>query len=486
MMKDKLLDLITRAQGLSVLVVGDVMLDRFVYGTVDRISPESPVPVLRKTRTSEMPGGAGNVARNLAALGLNVILVGQVGEDNDGAILADRLQTEPRIDATLVPTKNASTIVKTRYVANNQQLLRVDVEEGAGRYANANETFAEAVQSALKGGAFSAIIVSDYAKGAISAEVLDVCRNASKASGAPLLVDPKSTDMTVYRGANVIKPNASELALAAGQPCGSDSDVQQALQVVQAQLPDTDLVVTRAAKGMSWISRGEVHHKSGKAREVYDVSGAGDTSMAAIAAGLAAGGSLSEAVDLALAASGIVVAKQGTATVSADEIRQALDPHYHPLRAPILNEEMCAAQVARWKMDGMEVGFTNGCFDILHPGHLKLLEEARENCDRLVVAINTDPSVRRLKGESRPVNSEMDRALMLSGIAAVDAVTLFAEDTPKRLIDVLQPDVLIKGGDYTVETIVGADTVLANGGKVLIVDLVDGKSTTGIIERSKA
>lgn len=484
-MKDKLLDLITKAEGKTVCVVGDVMLDRFVYGSVDRISPESPVPVLRKGRVVEMPGGAGNVARNLAAMGLNVVLVGMIGEDADGKALTELLGGEASIDARLVAAPQVSTTVKTRYVANNQQLLRVDAEDSAQTASTDQSDLLTAARAALQSTSFSAVIVSDYAKGTISPEMMQLCRDGAGAAKVPLLVDPKSNDLSVYRGADLIKPNASELAQAAGQPSASDVDVEAALAVVQNQLPGTTILVTRAAKGMSWLEGGKVHHRKGKAREVYDVSGAGDTSMAAIAAGLAAGGTVEDSVNLALAASGIVVGKQGTATVSADEIRQALDPHYHPLRAPILDRKMAAAQVERWKSDGLKVGFTNGCFDILHPGHLKLLEQARENCDRLLVAINTDASVKRLKGENRPVNSETDRALMLSGIGAVDAVTFFGEDTPEDLITELQPDLLVKGGDYSIETIVGAETVIAAGGKVLIVDLVDGKSTTSIIEKSK-
>ncbi|MGB3625288.1 MAG: PfkB family carbohydrate kinase, partial [Henriciella sp.] len=414
-MKDALLDLLSKAEDLTILVVGDVMLDRFVYGSVDRISPESPVPVLKKTRTAEMPGGAGNVAKNLATMGLNVTLVGQVGEDPDGDILRKCLEEDPRINPKLAQRPGTSTIVKTRYVANNQQLLRVDVEEAGEKPAMQQGSFVELIANALASSEFSAIVVSDYAKGAISADIIKTCLDAAETTGTPILVDPKSKDLSIYKGASLIKPNAGELALASAQACDTDADVESALSKVQGQLPGTDIVVTRAAKGMSWTRAGDVQHRHGNAREVYDVSGAGDTSMAAIAAGLAAGGTLEQAVDLALAASGIVVGKQGTATVSADEIRLALDPHYHPLRSPILDRKMCAAQVARWKSDGLNVGFTNGCFDILHPGHLKLLEEARENCDRLVVAINTDASVRRLKGENRPVNSETDRALMLYG-----------------------------------------------------------------------
>ena len=482
-MRQHLADIITKAQGQTVLCVGDVMLDRFVYGTVDRISPESPVPVLRKVSTVEMPGGAGNVARNMAAMGLQVIVVGCIGNDAEGEALEALLNAHERIETRLAKVSSLETVVKTRFVASNQQLLRVDSEESSPALGISEAVLISAIEKAAK--ACSAVVVSDYAKGAITAATFNACLEASRKNRIPLLVDPKSPNLSVYEGAHLVKPNASELAQATGLPTSTDDQVEVALRTVAASVPGTNIVVTRAGKGMSWIENSDISHKRGEAKQVFDVSGAGDTSMAALTLGVVAGASLADSVALAVTASGLAVAKTGTATVDAEEIRTALDPAYHHLRAPILSESDAQAQVRTWKAARLRVGFTNGCFDILHPGHLALLEEARSRCDRLIVAINTDASVKRLKGETRPINSEQDRARMLAGIGAVDAVTFFPEDTPKALIEALLPDLLVKGGDYTIETIVGASAVQANGGDVHIVNLVDGQSTTAILERSK-
>ena len=481
-MKQHLGELLSKARGKRVLCVGDVMLDRFEYGSVDRISPESPVPVLRKSRTVEMPGGAGNVARNMAAMGLEVTVVSCVGEDEEGQRLIELLEAHGHIHARFVKSSASETVIKTRYVANNQQLLRVDREQITPALGAAEAVLVSAISKAAAD--CEAIIVSDYAKGVITAGTFAACVAAAEAFDIPLLVDPKSKDLSIYTGAYLVKPNASEIAAATGLPVSSDADVQAALEAAALSLGGSRVVVTRAGKGMSWIDETSISHKKGEAKQVFDVSGAGDTSMAAIAVGIVAGGSLDDAVSLAVTASGLAVAKTGTATVDAEEILTALDPSYHHMRAPILGIEAAKEQVQTWKAAGLKVGFTNGCFDILHPGHLTLLEEARDRCDRLVVAINTDASVKRLKGESRPVNIEHDRALMLAGIAAVDAVTMFSEDTPAELISALQPDLLVKGGDYAIEEIVGAEEVRANGGEVHIVKLVQGQSTTAIIGRS--
>ncbi len=482
-MDTRLFSILDNAEDKTILCVGDVMLDRFVYGAVDRISPESPVPVLRKSSVSEMPGGAGNVARNMASMGLNVIVIGCVGEDEDGAHLRAALANETRIDARLAQSSTLRTIVKTRFVASNQQLLRVDTEDTNPDIGPVAAIIASAVLKAAREA--NAIVVSDYAKGCITPAVFNACKAAASENTIPLLVDPKSRDLTAYLGATIVKPNAQELSLATGLPCGSDPEIEAALLKVEEYLPGSQVVVTRAQKGMSWTDNGNVSHRRGEARQVYDVSGAGDTSMAAIALGIVSGGRLDEAVELAVAASGVAVGKTGTATVDAAEIRHALDHQSVEMRAPVLQGADLLGQIHAWKAAGLKVGLTNGCFDILHPGHLALLEEARSNCDRLIVAINADESVTRLKGEGRPVNSERDRALMLSALSAVDAVTVFPEDTPAALIVSVLPDLLVKGGDYTLETIIGADTVISNGGEVHIVKLVEGQSTTSILARSK-
>ena len=483
-MRQQISEILEKARGKQIICVGDLMLDRYVYGGVGRVSPEAPVPVLRKTSSTEVPGGAGNVARNLSALGLRTIMIGCVGDDEAGTQLTDLLEADPLISCRLVRTGNMPTVIKTRFIAGTQQLLRVDTENDKPDLADASLEIGKLVDEAAK--TASLIIVSDYAKGAINPAVFDACIKAARANDIPVLVDPKSKDFSIYAGASLIKPNASELAAASGLPTASDSDVDVALSAMANLLPDTRLVVTRAGKGMSWHESSTTFHMKGEARQVFDVSGAGDTSMAALAAAIAAGSVLKDAVALAIAASGIVVGKVGTATVSAEELHRALSAGEAPVSAGLLNRADIAELAVRWRASGLRVGFTNGCFDILHPGHLRVLRHARAQCDRLIVAINTDGSVKRLKGESRPVNTEQDRAELLAGIAGVDAVTSFDEDTPAELIKAIQPDVLVKGGDYKADEIVGADTVRARGGEVVIVPLLEGRSTTSIIERSRS
>lgn len=483
-MRQQISEILEKARDKQIICVGDLMLDRYVYGGVGRVSPEAPVPVLRKTSSTEVPGGAGNVARNLSALGLRTVMIGCVGDDDAGTQLTDLLEADPLISCQLVRTTNMATVIKTRFIAGTQQLLRVDTEDDGPDLADASLEIGKLVEAAAK--TASLIIVSDYAKGVINPVVFDACIKAAKANDIPVLVDPKSKDFSIYAGASLIKPNASELAAASGLPTASDSDVDAALSAMANLLPDTLLVVTRAGKGMSWHESARTFHMKGEARQVFDVSGAGDTSMAALAAAIAAGADLKDAVALATAASGIVVGKVGTATVSAEELHRALSAGEAPVSAGLLGRSDIAELAVRWRASGLRVGFTNGCFDILHPGHLRVLRQARAQCDRLVVAINTDASVKRLKGESRPVNTEQDRAELLAGIAGVDAVTSFDEDTPAELIEAIQPDVLVKGGDYKADEIVGADTVKARGGEVVIVPLLEGRSTTSIIERSRS
>ncbi|HPE48670.1 MAG TPA: D-glycero-beta-D-manno-heptose-7-phosphate kinase [Hyphomonas sp.] len=483
--RSSLIGLISAGAGKRVVCVGDVMLDRFVYGQVMRISPEAPVPIMRRTREASMPGGAGNVARNLASLGVRTSLIGVVGDDAEGRELAELLGALDDVEADLIAMRGRPTTLKTRFVAGGQQLLRVDAEE-TSMIGKATE--AELIASIMDDAAHAnLIILSDYAKGAITDKVIEAALQAGERYSIPVIADPKGRDFKRYGAVDLLKPNGHELAHAFGVPAESDQDVSGALKTAINMLPAKAIVVTRAAKGMSFISRGgKVVHRAGKAREVYDVSGAGDTSIAALALGLAAGGTIEQAVDLAIAASGIAVGKSGTATVSAAELRSALEMGLDNGGVSHVPLDTAISQVSAWRDAGLTVGFTNGCFDILHPGHLKVLEEAKARCGRLIVGLNSDASVRRLKGPTRPVNDAESRARVLSGLSAVDAVVVFEEDTPAALIDALQPDLLVKGGDYTIETIVGADTVLARGGTVHIVPTVDGQSTTAAIARAKA
>lgn len=481
----KLIDLMEAAADKRVLCVGDVMLDRFVYGAVTRISPEAPVPIMARTRETAMPGGAGNVARNLASLGMIAMLIGVVGDDAEGRELAELIGGLKRVEDDLISMRGRPTTLKTRFVAGGQQLLRVDAEDSESIDSVAEDEIITAIGHEAKSA--SLIILSDYAKGMLTDNVIAAALKAARAAGIPIIADPKGRDFTRYGDVDVLKPNASELAAAMDMPLETHEDAEDALMRACGALPAKAIVVTRAAKGMSFCEAGKpVAHRAGEAREVYDVSGAGDTSIAALGLGLAAGGTLGDAVDLAITASGIAVGKSGTATVSRAELQAALSFGLSRGGVAHVPIEALSAQIETWREAGLTVGFTNGCFDILHPGHLRVLEEAKFRCGRLVVGLNSDASVKRLKGPTRPVNDAASRARVLSGLSVVDAVIVFEEDTPAALIEAVQPDLLVKGGDYDIDSIVGADIVQARGGVVHIVPLVDGQSTTAAIARVKA
>jgi D-beta-D-heptose 7-phosphate kinase/D-beta-D-heptose 1-phosphate adenosyltransferase len=467
--------LLERVRGLRIACVGDLMLDRYVHGEVSRISPEAPIPVLRARRTVSMPGAVGNVARNVAALGGQAVLAGGVGDDAAGAELRALLADEPGVEAQLT-LQIAPTIIKTRYVAGGQQLLRLDDEEAGARGVE-TDVFSDA----------SAILLSDYAKGAVNAALVAEALAEAARSGAPVIVDPKGADFARYGAVDLIKPNAGELAAATGLPTETDAEVEAALAALLERTEAKAVVVTRAGRGMSMMRRGEAaRHFPGRAREVFDVSGAGDTGLAALGLALGAGRPLEEAVQFAILASGVVVGKAGTAVVTpADLIEAEMSQHALAATGKVTPLDDLAAEVEGWRRQGLKVGFTNGCFDILHRGHVAYLAQARSWCDRLVVALNTDASVARLKGEGRPVNDLESRAVVIGGLASVDRVTAFDDPTPLKLIERLRPDVLIKGSDYTREGVVGGDLVESWGGEVRLADFRDGFSTTRTIERMK-
>lgn len=480
----RLRQIVETARHKRVLCVGDVMLDRFVYGVVERISPEAPVPVLRQSRAASMPGGAANVARNLASLGLEAVIVGAAGDDEAGRELAALLDQSTGISSHLVTLKNRPTTLKTRMVAGGQQLLRLDAEEVGAPDPESERALIAEISALIP--TVSAVLISDYAKGLLSEALINVVLTGAAQQNLPVIADPKGKDFARYGAVDILKPNASELAAATGLPTGSTPDVERALKAAQAALPAKSIVVTRAAQGMSCITKGGVlEHVSGKAREVFDVSGAGDTSLAALAMAVVAGANLQEAVQVAILASGIAVGKSGTATVSAAELIDAAALEQWSGKAGTLSVDAMVGQIERWREGGLRIGFTNGVFDILHPGHIRVLEDSRSRCDRLVVGLNSDASVKRLKGPERPINDAESRAQVLCGLASVDGVVIFEEDTPLNLITALKPDVLIKGGDYTRDTIVGADFVEARGGEVVVVPIVPGHSTTSTIARSR-
>jgi D-beta-D-heptose 7-phosphate kinase/D-beta-D-heptose 1-phosphate adenosyltransferase len=473
--------LLAAMAGVRVACVGDVMLDRYVQGEVERISPEAPVPVLRMRSQAEMLGAAGNVARNVAALGGRPVLAGVKGAGPNGATLAT-LMAQDGIDDHTVSDAGRPTTVKTRFVAGQQQLLRLDEENLEPLSIVMERTVAEAVETAVRDQAV--VLVSDYAKGAVTAATLE----AARSGGAPVIVDPKGRDFAQYGRVALLKPNALELAGATGLPTRTDAEVEAALALALAGCEAEAVLVTRAGQGMSLARRGEpVRHFRARPREVFDVSGAGDTSLAAIGLALGAGASLEQAVELAILASGVVVEKAGTAVVTPSELIDAeLAQHLAPADGKIATPEEAVRRVAEWRAQGLRIRFTNGCFDILHRGHVAYLAQARSWCDRLVLGLNTDDSIRRLKGPERPVNDLESRALVLGGLSSVDLIVPFGEDTPMGLIQALRPEVLVKGSDYSEAEVVGAAEVRGWGGEVKLADIVEGHSTTAAIARLRA
>ena len=466
---------------LRVLVIGDLMLDRYIVGEVDRISPEAPVPVLRHAHRYERPGGAANVAMNLAGMGCQTVLAGFWGEDAERRELEALLQ-KAEIDVVGVVSTSLPTVSKTRIVGRTQQLLRLDIEgterpsaEDLGRLAERAEALVEKAH---------AIVLSDYAKGALTVELCHGVIRRARSLGVPVLADPKTPDLGKYSGATVVCPNLHELSGATGLP---GDDLPALLRAGEAQRREHEiavLAVTLSEKGMQILSDRGSFHAPARAREVFDVSGAGDTVIATLAAGFAAGLELETAVELANLAAGVVVGKVGTAPIAHHELTALLTPSQKIGDAEkILGLDALLARVADWRAAGETIVFTNGCFDLLHVGHVTLMEDCRRFGSKVVLGLNTDAGVRRLKGLARPVVGERDRARVMAALGAVDAVTLFDEDTPLALIEALAPDVLVKGGDYTVHTVVGHEHVLARGGRVEIVPTVEGFSTTGIVRR---
>ena len=481
-----LADLIERLSGARMLCIGDVMLDRYVMGEVERISPEAPIPVLRVSDERTMLGGAGNVINNIAALGGRGRFLSATGEDEAREEIARLLHLLDGIDAELLADPDRHSTLKTRFVGGAQQLMRADFESAA--------PLPPALEAELLGHAIAAVAVadvvllSDYGKGVLTDQIVADVIDAAKLAGRTVIVDPKGRDYSRYRGASLITPNKKELMDATGLPAGTDAEVVRACEHLIETCDIDGVLATRSADGMSLVIKGqEPQHLSAQAREVYDVSGAGDTVVATLGLALAAGAKPIDAARLANAAAGIVVGKSGTATVSGMELSRAL--HQQDLdtaEAKLTDLDRAQMTVASWRDQGLRVGFTNGCFDLLHPGHISLLTQARAECDRLVVGLNSDSSVRGLKGDSRPVQSEAARATVLGALAAVDLVVLFSEQTPLHLIEALRPDILVKGADYTIDTVVGADIVQGYGGKVVLAQLLDGHSTTNTIKRIDA
>jgi D-beta-D-heptose 7-phosphate kinase/D-beta-D-heptose 1-phosphate adenosyltransferase len=481
--------LVRAMAGKAVLVAGDVMLDRFVTGGATRLSPEAPVPVLAATARTTALGGAGNVLANLAGLGVTAHIVALTGEDETADEVAAIVRGLGARSDGLVRDSGRPTTVKTRFMAGPHHLLRVDDEKSAVATVSVQEELIARAGALLPH--VQALVLSDYGKGVLSPTVTAALIALAREQGVPVLVDPKGADYTRYNGAQVVTPNRKELAEAAeAGALKSDADIVAAAQTVLRDTTIGAVVATRSEDGISIIPRGEgeITHIPTAPLQVYDVAGAGDTVIATLAAALAAGADLRDAARLANRAGGIVVTRAGTAAITAADL--GADATIRPFIAPVCNWDGARAQIRAWQAQGLRVGFTNGCFDILHYGHVSYLAEARLRCDRLVIGLNADASVTRLKGPERPVNDETARATVLAGLRCVDMVVHFGhkaaeDDRPSSVIDTLRPDVIFKGGDYTEDQLPEAAVVRAYGGEVQIMTMFDGYSTTGTIAKLK-
>lgn len=477
-----LLPYLERLKAARVLCIGDVMLDHYVYGQVERVSPEAPIPVLCIEREMKSLGGAGNVVRNLRALGAASSFITVVGNDEAGREIGRLVEAQEGAEAHVLVQPQRTTTVKTRYIGGNQQLLRADRESAIPLDPYIREDLLRLAREVVADN--SVVVISDYAKGVLTEGVaLEIIRAAQEA-GARVIVDPKGGDHIRYRGADLLKPNRRELAHATGMPVATDSEIVEASRVLIERCGVNAVLASLGAEGSVLVAAdGTVNVQRTEVREVYDVSGAGDTVVAVVAAALAVGVELTDAARLANIAAGIVVGKIGTAAVYASELTASLNGRdVHPVDK-VVPRSHALDLVARWRRHGLTIGFTNGCFDLLHPGHVSLLTQAKAACDRLVVGLNSDASTARLKGSTRPIQNESERASVLASLAAVDLIVVFEEDTPIELIREIRPQVLVKGADYRLDEVVGADIVKSAGGEVILARIVPGYSTTATIAR---
>ncbi|MCY1084019.1 bifunctional D-glycero-beta-D-manno-heptose-7-phosphate kinase/D-glycero-beta-D-manno-heptose 1-phosphate adenylyltransferase HldE [Pasteurella multocida] len=459
----------------KVLVLGDVMLDRYWFGATNRISPEAPVPVVRVQDNEERAGGAANVAMNIAALNVPVKLLGLTGRDETGLAL-ESLLAKSRIECDFVQLHTHPTITKLRILSRHQQLLRLDFEEDFQNVTS--DALLQKLDSALQN--YGALVLSDYGKGTLN-QVQKMIQLARQAN-IPVLIDPKGTDFERYRGATLLTPNMSEFEAVVGKCDSEEEIIEKGLKLIE-QIDLSALLVTRSEKGMTLLRPNQpAFHLATEAKEVFDVTGAGDTVISVLATGLADGRSFEEACYLANVAAGIVVGKLGTSTVSTVELENAIHGRSNT-GFGIMSEAELKRVVAQAKARGEKIVMTNGCFDILHPGHVSYLENARKLGDRLIVAVNSDDSVKRLKGETRPINDLQSRMAVLAGLSSVDWLVAFHEDTPQRLIAEVLPDLLVKGGDYKPEDIAGSQEVWASGGDVKVLNFENGCSTSNVISK---
>ena len=464
------------------LVVGDLMLDEYLWGKAERISPEAPVQVVDVIREELRLGGAGNVVHNLAALGAQVSVCSVVGDDQNGRELLGQFCHHHIDTQAIFQDPGRRTSRKTRVVAAHQQIVRIDRESREALPAVVEQQLSCWI--AAHAGEYKVIVLSDYNKGVLTPVVIASAISAAAAAGIPVLVDPKGTNFTRYGGATLLTPNRKEAEAASGIPITDTASLTEAAGIIMGATGLQHLLITRSEEGMSLFSKsGEIVHIPTVAREVFDVSGAGDTVLAALAVGIASGLTVAESARLANIAAGIAVGKLGTSIVTPQEIIDTVSLSHKDSHAKIKNLDVLVPLIAAEKNRGKRIVFTNGCFDLLHAGHVKYLQKARNLGDLLVLGLNSDASVRRLKGPKRPLIDQDERAHLLAALDCVDYVIVFDQDTPLELITALKPHILAKGGDYSLDGVVGRDVVESYGGRVELVTFVDGKSTTNIIER---
>lgn len=467
------------------LVIGDIMLDRYLIGDVSRISPEAPVPVLLVKSQQDRPGGAANVAVNLALLGINTSLIGCIGNDNEGIALNALIQQNGINVEGIICSKNRPTIAKTRVLGGHQQMLRLDQEDSRHFNDAENTQLLTAIQQQLDRNRPTIVVLSDYAKGLLNPTICQAIIKQCRSKNIPVLVDPKGRDFSKYQGATALTPNKKEIAEACNTHL-QDSTLMQKANTLKTSLALDFLAVTLSEEGISLLDDNE-HLLPAVAQQVFDVSGAGDTVIATLAAGLMHDLPALHSLELANIAAGIVVGKVGTVPITKDELLIALQKQQDNEQTnKICNLKQLMQKVSEWKHKKQTIVFTNGCFDLLHAGHVTYLEAAKKRGDKLILGLNTDRSVSTLKGPTRPVVNENDRARVLAALESINAVILFDEDTPLNLINAIQPDVIAKGSDYTAEQVVGGKEVLSWGGKIALIDLVEGRSTSNIIKKMHA
>ncbi len=479
--------IIERFCRLRVIVIGDIMLDRYIRGEVKRISPEAPVPVLKVSEERLLPGGAANVARNLKSLGASVKLFGVTGEDIEGKELLELIKQEGIDTRNIIVDPERPTTTKTRLIAESQQITRVDREEVKPIPDRVMDKLITAISESFKKDKPHGVIISDYGKGVIRKELSQAVIQLARRNEVFVAVDPKGKDFSKYRGTNAITPNQRETEEVCGFPIKDESDLKRAVEILVKQTETDGILITRGKQGISFYVVGnesQVKTIPSDAKEVFDVTGAGDTVVSTFTLAYLSSGSWEDSVKIANTAAGIVVGRLGAATVSSEELLEHLNNRYTYQRK-ILRRDTLLLTASQLKSAGKKIVFTNGCFDLFHTGHLHLLEEAKKLGDVLIVAINSDQSVKRLKGAQRPIFDENERAKIIAALGFVDYVVVFEEDTPFELIEELKPDIIVKGGDYTVERVVGRDIVESYGGRVHIIPLLEGVSTSSLIEKIK-